>query len=54
MGKFVSTEGVTYSVYTTMVEPFILYKNRVWETKTFIDIFSVQTRACKYFLFVGK
>jgi hypothetical protein len=37
-----------------MIEPILMYGSGVWWTKTFCVISSVQNRACKYFLSVGK
>jgi hypothetical protein len=50
--------GMTYKVYnklyTSMIKPILMYGSGVWATKTFSVISSVQTKACKYFLSVGK
>ena len=50
--------GMTYKVYnklyTSMIEPILMYGSGVWGTRTFSVISSVQNRACKYFLSVGK
>ena len=50
--------GMTYKVYnklyTPMIEPILMYGSGVWGTKTFSVISTVQNRACKYFISVGK
>jgi hypothetical protein len=50
--------GMTYKVYnkqyTHIKKNILMYGSGVWATKTFSVISCVQTRACKYFLSVGK
>ncbi|VDI81213.1 Hypothetical predicted protein, partial [Mytilus galloprovincialis] len=57
-GKVIRAGGMTHSVFTklynTMVEPVLLYGSGVWGYKDYSCISSVQTRACKFFLNVGK
>jgi hypothetical protein len=48
------TSKVYNKLYTSMIEPILMYGSGVWGTKTFSVISSVQHRACKYFLSVGK
>ena len=57
-GKFISAGGMSYSVYTklysAMVEPVLMYAAGIWGTKTFSYINTVQNKAAKMFLSVGK
>ena len=56
--KVVETGGMTHKVYTKLysstVEPILMYGSGIWGTKEFSCITAVQNRACKYFLSVGK
>jgi len=58
MSKMVDTGGLTYNVYTKLysstVEPILMYGSGIWGIKQFSCITAVQNRACKYFLTVGK
>ena len=60
MSKVVATGGMTHRVYTKLytstVEPILMYGSGIWGTKQFscTGISSVQNRACKFFLSVGK
>ena len=58
MSKVVATVGMTHRVYTKLytstVEPILMYGSSIWGTKQFSCISSVQNRACKFFLYVGK
>ena len=57
-GKVISAGGVTHSVfsklYSTMVEPILLYGSGIWGYKNFSQISTVQNKACKLFLGVGN
>ena len=50
--------GMTYKVYTklytSMVEPVLLYCSGIWGTKLLSAISIIQNRACKICLSVGK
>ena len=58
MTKVNIAAGMTYKVYnklyTSIIKPILMYGSGLWATKTLSVISSVQTRACKYFLSVGK
>lgn len=58
IAKYVAAGGMTYKVFTKLysstVELVQLYGSGVWGTKQFSCISSIQNRACKYFLTVGK
>ena len=57
-GKFISSGGMSYNVYTkmynSMVEPVLMYGSGIWGTKSYSVINAVQNKAAKYFLSVGK
>lgn len=56
--KFASSGGMSHSVYTklynSMVDPILMYGSAVWGTKSINVINTVQNKACKFFLSVGK
>jgi hypothetical protein len=41
-------------LYNSMVEPVLMYGSGIWRTKSYNVKNSVQNKACKYFLSVGK
>ena len=48
------THRVYTKLYTSTVEPIVMYGGGIWGTKQFSCISSVQNRDCKFFLSVGK
>lgn len=57
-GKFISSGGMSHTIYTklynSMVEPVLVSGGGIWGTKSYNVINSVQNKACKYVLSVGK
>ncbi|VDI22082.1 Hypothetical predicted protein [Mytilus galloprovincialis] len=57
-GKFISAGGMTHSVYSklysTMVEPVLFYCSGIWGTKVHSVINSIQNKAAKFFMSVGR
>ncbi|CAC5394459.1 unnamed protein product [Mytilus coruscus] len=57
-GKFISAGGMTHSVYSklyfTMVEPVLFYSSGIWGTKVHSVINSIQNKAAKCFMSVGR
>ena len=58
IGKFISVGGMTYDVFTklyeTMVEPVLMNCSGVWGTKQHNVINTVQNKAIRFFMAVGK
>ena len=58
IGKFISVGGMTYDVFTklyeTVVEPVLMYCSGVWGTKQYSVINTVQNKAIRFFMAVGK
>lgn len=58
MSKFVAVGGMSHKVYSKLysstVEPILMYGSGIWGTKQFSCISADQNRACKYFLSAGK
>ena len=56
--KFKASGGMPYQVYTklydTLVQPIISYGAGIWGNREFSSINSVQHKACRFFLGVGK
>ena len=56
--KFKSAGGMAYDVYTklyqSLVEPVLFYCAGIWGLTDYTKINTVQNKACKYFLGVGK
>ena len=57
-GKFISAGGMAHSVYSklysTMVEPVLFYCSGIWGTKVHSVINSIQNKAAKFFMSVGR
>ena len=57
-GKFISFGGMSNKIdtklYNSMLEPVLMHWSGIWRTKSYNVINSVQNKACKYFLSVGK
>ena len=58
MSKLVVADGMIHKVYTKLytsaLEPILMYGSGVWGTKQLSCISSVQNRTCKFFLSTGK
>ena len=56
--KYQSAGGMTYSVYTklieSVVEPVLFYCSGIWGNRKFPKVESVMNKACRYFLGVSK
>ena len=56
--KYLHTGGMSYDVYTkmieTIVEPVLFYCSGIWGTRKFPKVQSVLNKACRYFLGVTK
>jgi hypothetical protein len=48
------TQRVYSKLYTSTVEPILMYGSGIWGTKQFSCISSIHNKACKFFLSVGK
>ena len=56
--KYLYTGGMSYDVYTkmieTIVEPVLFYCSGIWGTRKFPKVQSMLNKACRYFLGVTK
>ena len=56
--KFKNTGGMAYDVYcklySSLVEPILFYCSGIWGLTDYGTINTVQNKACRYFLGVGK